>query len=211
MNANIGFFDLIYLLLLLIAIVIIIENRLERILILIGLQGFLLIFPVFQVHEFTDLHAWTLVLLIIVFKATLPPYILNWSVQKSKMSVHTMPRFGYIATFFFFLLGLGGAIFIVNGLGELPAGIDRIEVMYIFLMIYLGIITFIIRTHWIVLICGFIMFENGIFLLTLVLQKGLPFGIEFGAFIDALMIIVASSALQLRGDTIKQFTKGKTF
>jgi hydrogenase-4 component E len=48
------------------------------------------------------------------------------------------------------------------------------------------------------------MIENGTFLLTLILQKGLPFGIEFGAFIDALLVIVSSAALQIRGDSIKK-------
>jgi hydrogenase-4 component E len=202
---NINFFDFVYLLLLLSGIIILIENRLERILTIIGIQGFLLIFPVFQVHQINDIHAWVLVFLILIFKTILPPMILLWSVKKSKLSVHTLPRFGYFATLFSFLIGLFASFLIVRSLGELPAGINRIEVVYIFLIIYLGVITFIVRVHWIVLICGFVMFENGIFLLTLVLQKGLPFGIEFGAFIDALLIIVASTALQLRGDSIKQF------
>lgn len=197
-------FDLVYLLLVLTGIVILIENRLERILYLMALQGLLLIIPVFQVHSIGDLHAWTLVLMIIIFKTTLTPYVLHWSIKKSKMSVHTQPRFGFLATFFFFIIGLIASLFIVNGLGELPEGIDRIGVIYVFLLIYLGLITFIARTHWIVLICGFIMIENGTFLLTLILQKGLPFGIEFGAFIDALLVIVSSAALQIRGDSIKK-------
>ncbi len=197
-------FDLVYLLLVLTGIVILVENRLERILYLIALQGLLLIVPVFQVHSLTDLHAWTLVAMILVFKTTLTPYVLHWSIKKGKMSVHTQPRFGFLATFFFFIIGLIASLFIVNGLGELPQGVDKIGVIYVFLLIYMGLITFISRTQWIVLICGFIMIENGTFLLTLILQKGLPFGIEFGAFIDALLVIVASAALQIRGDSIKQ-------
>ena len=201
---TLNFFDLVYLLLVLTGIIILIENRLERILYLIALQGLLLIVPVFQVHSLTDFHAWTLVGMILVFKATLTPYVLHWSIKKGKMSVHTQPRFGFLATFFFFIIGIILSLSIVNGLGELPEGVDRIGVIYVFLLIYMGLITFISREQWIVLICGFIMIENGTFLLTLILQKGLPFGIEFGAFIDALLVIVASAALQMRGDSIKQ-------
>ncbi|HMV42583.1 MAG TPA: formate hydrogenase [Leptospiraceae bacterium] len=199
-----NFFDLIYLLLVLTGIVILIENRLERVLLLTGLQGFLLAFPVFQVHSVSDPHSWILASMVLVFKTTLTPYVLFWSVKKSKVSVHTKPRFGYLATFFFFIMGLIASLYIVNGLGELPKEVDKIGVIYVFLLIYLGLITFIVRTHWIVLICGFVMIENGIFLLTLILDKGLPFGVEFGAFIDALLVIVAAVALQLRGDSIKQ-------
>jgi hydrogenase-4 component E len=50
---------------------------------------------------------------------------------------------------------------------------------------------------------GFVMFENGIFLLTLILQEGLPLGIEFGAFMDSLLVIVSAIALQIRGVTFK--------
>lgn len=197
-------FDLVYLLLVLTGIVIVIENRLERILLLLAVQGLLLLFPVFQVHELNSSHTWILVGMILVFKSTLTPYVFAWAYKKSKMTPHTKPRFGYLATFFFFIIGLIASLLITKGLGELPHGLDEIEVIYIFLIIYLGIITFVVRTNWIVLMCGFVMFENGIFLLTLVLNKGLPFGIEFGAFVDALLAIVSAAALQLRGDSIKR-------
>ena len=111
-----NFFDLIYLLLVLTGIVILIENRLERILYLIALQGLLLVFPVFQVHSLGDFHAWTLVAMILIFKTTLTPYVLHWSVKKSKMSVHTQPRFGFLATFFFFIIGLIASLYSTNSL-----------------------------------------------------------------------------------------------
>ncbi|MCE9500401.1 MAG: formate hydrogenase, partial [Leptospira sp.] len=72
-------FDLIYLLLLLTGVVILIENRLSRIIKLLALQGVLLVGPVFQLHNLDDMHAWTLVALIIVFKAILTPWILAWT------------------------------------------------------------------------------------------------------------------------------------
>jgi len=40
-------------------------------------------------------------------------------------------------------------------------------------------------------------------LLTLILQEGLPLGIEFGAFMDSLLVIVSAIALQIRGVTFK--------
>ncbi|MBK7056680.1 MAG: formate hydrogenase [Leptospiraceae bacterium] len=198
------FFDLVYLLLVLTGIIILVENRKERILYLISLQGLLLVIPIFQLHGFYEFHTWILVAMVLIFKATLTPYILLWSIKKSKMNVHTKPRFGFLANFFFFIFGLLASIGVVNGLGELPQGIDKIGVIYVFLLMYLGVITFISRNHWIVLICGFIMIENGIFLLTLILHNGLPFGIEFGAFTDASLVIVAAAALQIRGDSIKK-------
>ncbi|MCB1189363.1 MAG: formate hydrogenase [Leptospiraceae bacterium] len=198
------FYDLIYLLLLLSGIVILIENRLNRVIMIIGLQGLLLTVPVFQVHSLTEFHSWILVAMLLIFKVILTPSILLWTANRNKMMEHTAPRFGYLATLFFFVIGLIGFLNISRGLGELPAGIDRIGITYIFLLLYLGVLTFIVRKHWIALIVGFMMFENGIFLLTLILHHGLPVGIEFGAFVDAILVIVAAVALRFRADVIQK-------
>ncbi len=194
------FFDFIYLLILLSAVVILIENRLSRIIRLLGLQGFLLIFPVFQVHSIQDFHAWSLVALILFFKAFLTPFILSWTAKKSGALENTHPRFGYMATLFFLLVGLIATIRVVEFRNDIPIGIHKIAFSYVILLIYVGIIAFIVRTHWIPLIAGFVMFENGIFALTLLLQAGLPFGVEMGAFVDAVLVIVSAAALRMNSN-----------
>jgi hydrogenase-4 component E len=205
MKMTINHFDLIYLLLVLTGILFLIENRLKRIIYWITLQAFLLIFPVFQVKELNDPHSWILVSMIIIFKGILTPYVMFWTLRKQKLSENTYPRFGYLATLFFFLIGFLITLIMVDNLKKIPEAIDKIELIYIFLLTYLGVLTFIVRTHWMALMGGFIMFENGIFLLTLVLQNGLPLGIEFGAFMDALLVIFSAVALQLRADSIHKY------
>ena len=64
-------------------------------------------------------------------------------------------------------------------------------------MIYVGILGFIVQKNWMALIAGFVVFENGIFALTMVLDKGLPIGLEFGTFLDAVLVIVAAVVLKL--------------
>lgn len=201
---TLNFFDLVYLLLVLVGIIIVLENRQERILYFISFQGLLLVAPVFQMHGFIHFHAWILVFMILVFKVTLTPYILLWSINKSDMTVHTKSRFGFLGNFFLLIAGLIACVSVVNGLDKLPDDISSISVIYVFILMYLGMITLISRHNWIALICGFIMIENGILLLTLLLHKGLPFGIEFGAFVDIALVIVAAITLQLRGDSLKQ-------
>ena len=200
---NVDFFDLIYLLLLLTGILALIENRIRRVVLFIGIQSFLLIFPCFQVHEITDHHAWGVVVLILIFKVILTPLTMFWTIKNQRMSENTSPRFGFLTTMFFFLIGFSFALLIVDGLRKLPQSVDKIELIYVFLVIYIGVMGFILRKHWLMLMAGFVMFENGIFLLTLILQEGLPLGIELGAFIDALLVIVSAVALQIRGGKIK--------
>ena len=194
-------FDLIYLLLLLTGVIILIENRLSRIINLLAIQGVLLVGPVFQLRQLNDWHAWGLVSLIILFKAILTPWILFWTVKRSRAMENTMPRFGYLATLFFLLVGLVAAVNISSSLEGIPTQVHRIGFSYVFLLIYLGVIAFIVRTHWIPLVAGFVMFENGIFVLAMLLGSGLPIGVELGAFVDAVLVIVSAAALRMSPKT----------
>lgn len=203
-----SYIHLIYLLLLLTGVMILIENRLKRIIYLIGFQGFLLIFPAFQLHENDLFHTLLLSGMILVFKTALTMSVLLWTMKRSDLGEHTSPRFGYIATLLFFFGGLAVTIKIVDGMTELPPNVDKLEVIYSFLLVYMGILSFIARTHWAVLMIGFTMFENGIFLLALLLRHGLPFGVEFGAFVDTLLIIITGIALQFRSSQL-QSLKGE--
>ncbi len=198
-----SYIHLIYLLLLLSGVMVLIENRLKRIIYLIGFQGFLLIFPVFQLHENDIFHTLLLSGMILVFKTALTMSVLLWTMKRSDLSEHTSPRFGYIATLLFFFGGLAVTVKLVEGMPELPPNVDKLEVIYSFLLVYMGILSFIARTHWAVLMIGFTMFENGIFLLALLLRHGLPFGVEFGAFVDTLLIIITGIALQFRSSQLQ--------
>lgn len=190
-------YDFVYLLLLLSGIVVLVENRLSRIILLLSLQGFLLIFPVIQTHEGDWQHAISLIMLVVLFKGLLTPWILNWTANKSKMNESTTPRFGYLATLLFMVLGLVLAVKITDGVPLLSIPVHKIALIYVILLVYVGILCFVVRRNWLALIAGFCVFENGIFVLTMVLDKGLPFGLEFGSFLDAILVIVSGGILQL--------------
>ena len=202
-------FDLIYLLLLLTGIIILVENRLTRQVVVCAIQGLLLCGSVFQAYDYREYHFWMLIILILVFKTFLTPYILIRALRQFRLYEHTAPRFGYFVTLLLFIPGLFAVLKISNAMQDLPVPIDKVGLIYVLLLIYLGILTFIARRHWVILIIGFVMFENGLFLLTLIMNKGLPFGTELIAFADALLVIVAAIALQTRVDFYKNIIKDK--
>ncbi len=191
-------FDLIYLFILLFAILILLENRLRRIILYVSFQGICLIGPVFQLEEFGSFHSWILILLILAFKTFLNPFILFYIVKKMYMPESTNPRFGYLLILLLFLPGIAISLKISKTFQDIPVSVDHISLMYVFLVIYTGVITFLVRRNWVAIITGFVIFENGIFLLTLILQKGLPLGTEAISFLDAVLVIVAAGSLQLR-------------
>jgi hydrogenase-4 component E len=190
-------YDFVYLLLFLSGVVVLVENRLHRITLFLSLQGFLLVFPVLQTHEGDFNHSIGLISLVVLFKGFLTPFILNWTAKKSQMRESTVPRFGYLATLLFLVLGLVFAVKITENSNDYSFQVHKIGLIYVILMIYVGVLCFIVRKNWLALIAGFCVFENGIFVLTLVLDKGLPFGLEFGSFLDAVLVIVSGGILQL--------------
>ncbi|MCZ8239849.1 MAG: formate hydrogenase [Leptospiraceae bacterium] len=190
-------FDFAYLLLFLSGLMILVENRLTRLISLLSFQGFLLIPTVLKVHPIHESHTWILISMVILFKAIVTPYILFWTARKAWLEESTTPRFGYLATAFFLVFGILIAIFLTERIQSFPLDTHRIGLIYVILVIYVGILGFIVQKNWMALIAGFVVFENGIFALTMVLDKGLPIGLEFGTFLDAVLVIVAAVVLKL--------------
>jgi hydrogenase-4 component E len=190
-------YDTIYLGILLTGVLLLLENRLKKILILLGIQGVLLVGPVIQSHTDELSKAIILSSLVIFFKGILTPSILYWKSKKMNIKENTDPRFGFITILFFLMVGLFFLLPIVNYPLPLPEDVNSFDLLYVLLFIYIGILAFLVRIHWVPLIVGFAMFENGIFTLTMLLRSDLPFGIELGSFIDALLVIVAAVSLQM--------------
>jgi hydrogenase-4 component E len=190
-------FDFSFLLLFLSGLMILVENRLTRLITLLSFQGLLLIPTILKVHPINESHTILLIAMVVLFKSVITPWILFWTSRKAGLEESTTPRFGYLATAFFLVFGILIAIFLTERIQSYPLDTHRIGLIYVILVIYVGILGFIVQKNWMALIAGFVVFENGIFALTMVLDKGLPIGLEFGTFLDAILVIVAAVVLKL--------------
>jgi hydrogenase-4 component E len=190
-------FDFSFLLLFLSGLMILVENRLTRLITLLSFQGLLLIPTILKVHPINESHTILLIAMVVLFKSVITPWILFWTSRKAGLEESTTPRFGYLATAFFLVFGILIAIFLTERIQSYPLDTHRIGLIYVILVIYVGILGFIVQKNWMALITGFVVFENGIFALTMVLDKGLPIGLEFGTFLDAILVIVAAVVLKL--------------
>lgn len=191
--------DFAHLLILLVGVILLLENRLRRVVLLSGVQGGLLLIPLLSNHsgELHGAHLWGLVALVIVFKAVLTPTVLMWSLRRLGLPESTGPRLGFLPTLLLVLGGLAAAVAALARVDVASVGLSRPALVYTLLLIFVGALTFIVRTMWVPLIVGFVVFENGIFLLTLQLGMNLPLGIELGAFVDTLLVLVAAATLQV--------------
>lgn len=191
--------DFAHLLILLVGVIILLENRLRRVVWLSGVQGALLLIPLLSSHsgELHGAHLWGLVALVSIFKAVLTPTVLMWSLRRLGLPESTGPRMGFLPTLMMVLVGFAAAVAALSRVDVASVGLSRPALVYTLLVIFVGALTFIVRTMWVPLIVGFVVFENGIFLLTLQLGMNLPLGIELGAFVDTLLVLVAAATLQV--------------
>ncbi len=191
--------DFTHLLILLVGVIVLMENRVRRVVVLGGVQGALLLLPLLAGHEegLHGAHLWGLVALVVVFKVVLTPSVLLWSLRRLNLPEATGPRLGFLPTLLMLLGGLGAAVAGLSRVDVASVGLSRPALIYTLLVIFVGALTFIVRTMWVPLIVGFVIFENGIFLLALQLKTTLPLGIELGAFVDTLLVLVAAATLQI--------------
>lgn len=191
-----------YLLILFCSVMILLENRLKRVVLLLAFQGALLLIPVFR-EEPLSIHFWLLVSMIVVFKIGLTPFLIHWSAKRTHQAESIFPTFGYLPAMFLLFLGAIFALFIGNYYSLWEPEFQDQSFTYVLLDIYVGMVGFIVRRHWIGIIASFAIFENATFLLTLLLRSDLPIGIEFGSFLDAIFIMGTGVALRLNMKEIK--------
>ncbi|EPG75685.1 putative membrane protein [Leptospira fainei serovar Hurstbridge str. BUT 6] len=198
--------DFSYLIILLTGVVALLENRLKRLVILIGVQGFLLLIPLYQEEGGDTFHSVFLALMVVVFKGLLTPAILYWTARRTNSAESTYPKVGYLPTLALLFAGAAISYTFMGMIANFFGKSHQYAFLFVLLLIYVGIVGFVVRRNWFGVFACFSIFENGTFLLTLILKSGVPIGSEFGSFIDAVLIIGAGAALRINSEKGKEET-----
>ncbi|TGK08650.1 formate hydrogenase [Leptospira fletcheri] len=198
--------DFSYLIILLTGVVALLENRLKRLVILIGIQGFLLLIPLYQEEKGDTFHSVFLALMVIIFKGLLTPAILYWTARRTNSAESTYPKVGYFPTLILLFIGAVVSYTFIGVIHSFFGNDHPYGFHFVLLLIYVGLVGFVVRRNWFGIVACFSIFENGIFLLTLLLKSGVPLGSEFGSFIDAVLIIGAGAALRINSEKGKEET-----
>ncbi|TGL53699.1 formate hydrogenase [Leptospira wolffii] len=199
--------DLTYLIILLTGVMILLENRLKRVVILLSIQGFLLLLPLYQEEGGDGFHSLFLAGMVVVFKGILTPIILLWTARKINSPESTFPQVGYLPTLGLLFAGASTSFVFMGMVSAFFGKSHQFGLLYVLLLIYVGVIGFIVRRNWVGVIACFSIFENGTFLLTLLLKSGVPIGAELGSFLDAVLIIGAGAALRINSELGKGETR----
>lgn len=162
-------------------------SRLLTIIYLIAFQGFLVsILPLF-LNEEIFLNALFFATFTLLIKVFLIPALIYFAMKKVAIKRELEPIIGYNASIFSGLVIIIVSIFISkkfnlpinqNNIFLLPAGITAIAS---------GIFLIIARKKAITQVIGYLMMENGIYIIGLILSNHNQYMVEFGVLLDVLV------------------------
>lgn len=167
------------------------STRLMALVRIMAVQGVMVsILPLFvKDHGELGAGAFFFYLIMILIKGLLIPGLLTWAVKKVAIKREIEPFIGYHASI---VTGLGimlGSVFIANYLHiSLPAGRDMMMITAITTMAS-GFFLMMARTKAITQVIGYLMLENGIYLIGTALTKysHTIYIVEFGVLLDVLV------------------------
>lgn len=173
------------------AILLIVRTRLEGQVRVFGLQSLVLALLSMLIASYTgSLELWGVGSALLIIKAIIIPRVLNRAVAKIGILRAVAPYLGTVPALLICALLTIVAFYVMAPIAHsnpLPTG-DAMPLAFAGALI--GFFIMVNRRRAITQILGFLVLENGIFLLALLATYGVPFIVEMGVFLDVLVAVL---------------------
>lgn len=174
--------ELALILILLLGVVILGNNRLGTMIQLFALQSFILSLIPLLIHP--GFHAMVMTAATILLKVILLPSLLFWAIRHVSIRREVQPLIGYGKTLMIggFLIGVA---FLISSRLELPLKeTSNLLIPVAFSIVMIGFLLLVSRFKAITQVIGYLVIENGIFLFALLLLDKTPLLVEMGVLLD---------------------------
>lgn len=161
------------------------SNRIITAIKAVALQGIILASLSFFSEEFTA-KGTLLFLIIVSIKGFIIPLLLIRATKLAEINQEMRPLIGYMPTMFIDALSVFLSFFISQKLPLLPAHQETIIVPVFFATLMSGMILIIARQKAITQVIGYLIMENGVFILSSMLTGSVTFLAEIGVLLDVL-------------------------
>lgn len=167
------------------------SNRMVALVKIMGLQGIMVSLVPLFIEQHSNLGSGGLIFfqIMILIKGLLIPGLLYYAVQRVSIKREVEPLIGYHASLFFGLILILVSVFITNKLQiSLPGGHTLLLITAI-TTLGSGLFLMMSRTKAITQVIGYLMLENGIYLVgtALTKQSRTLYVVEFGVLLDLLV------------------------
>jgi hydrogenase-4 component E len=154
-----------------------------------ALQGAILGILTVFVHGSLDVRAILMALAAMSIKGIVIPTMLRRAMRDAAIRREIEPLVSYMTSLVLGALATAGAILFASYLPLAPEHIGSLLVPGSLATLFIGFIILTTRRKAITQVVGYLVLENGIFIMGLTLHEAMPFLVELGVLLDLLVAI----------------------
>lgn len=180
-----------------------IANRLITYLRILVLQGLILFGTTYlTLTELNTLNLLLIMLETLVFKAIVVPWFINHIIKKNKITREAEPYLPNFLSLIIVTLIIVGAIILASFIQD--TNIDKTFFIVAISTIFTGLYLIISRKKIITHVIGYIVIENGVFVLSLAVGNEIPMLVNLGIMLDIFAsVLILGIFFNKIGDVIK--------
>lgn len=180
-----------------------IANRIITYVRVLALQGFILFGVTFL--QLQDIQTWNLVLILletIVFKAVAVPIFLGFLIKRNKITRETEPYLPHFISLIIITMIVVITVLLANSIQD--THLDKIFFIVSLSTIFTGLYFIASRKKIITHVMGYLMIENGVFVLSLAVGNEMPNLVNLGIMLDVFAsVLILGIFLNKIGDVFK--------
>lgn len=183
-----------------------IANRIITYVRVLALQGFILFGVTFL--QLQDIQTWNLVLILletIVFKAIAVPVFLGYLIKRNKITRETEPYLPHFISLIIITMIVVVTVLLANSIQD--THLDKIFFIVSLSTLFTGLYFIASRKKIITHVMGYLMIENGVFVLSLAVGNEMPNLVNLGIMLDVFAsVLILGIFLNKIGDVFKDVT-----
>jgi hydrogenase-4 component E len=180
-----------------------IANRIVTYVRVLAIQGFLLFGVTFL--QLRDVETWNLVLILletIVFKALAVPLFLSYLIKRNKITRETEPYLPHFISLIIITMIVVITILLANSIRD--THLDKIFFIVSLSTLFTGLYFIASRKKIITHVMGYLIIENGVFVLSLAVGNEMPNLVNLGIMLDVFAsVLILGIFLNKIGDVFK--------
>lgn len=166
-----------------------IANRLLTIIKILAFQGVLLFGVSFvELSEINTINLVFILLETIVFKTFAVPLFLNYVINRNRLTREAEPYLPYFISLVIVTLIIAGAFLISNAIED--PRLDKVYFVVALSALFTGLYLILSRKKLITHIMGFLVMENGVFILSLAVGSEMPMMVNTGILLDLFVSVL---------------------
>ena len=180
-----------------------IANRIITYVRVLALQGFILFGVTFL--QLKDIQTWNLVLILletIVFRAVAVPMFLGYLINRNKITRETEPYLPHFISLIIITMIVVITVLLANSIQD--THLDKIFFIVSLSTLFTGLYFIASRKKIITHVMGYLMIENGVFVLSLAVGNEMPNLVNLGIMLDVFAsVLILGIFLNKIGDVFK--------